>query len=178
MCIGWYGEDHDRPVINGTIVFPSLEVGHELTFLIDTGADSTCLGGLDAVRAGLTPEDMGDDVEFEEYPIQGVTNSTGIRLREPIMLGFEEYSENHDRWSLHLEVLDEITVLPESPQSLLGRDFLDRFNTEFDPGTEIVELKRRNFGKGSYICLTGDEEIAPDLRDFEQSDDGDSSNDE
>lgn len=170
MCVGSYNDDYGHPEISATAVVPTAPVGHEFDFLLDTGADSTCLSGIDAARAGLTPEHYGDELTFEEQAVQGVTETTATVLEEPVVLGFEEYSERHERWSLHLEILDGVTILPGSPKSLLGRDVLDRFETTFDAGSGTVEMERRQFASGSYICLTGESELSPDLRDVGSDD--------
>jgi len=155
-----------RPVITASVLFSEFQIGHEISFLIDTGADVTSLSGIDAAQAGLTPNNLGKS-EFKEIDISGVTDTTGWQLDRPTILAFEEYSETHDRYSLHIETLQEITILPKCRQSLLGRDFLDRFDVSFDAPAETVTLDRHDYAGGPYTCIPNDEEIAPDMRDFE-----------
>jgi len=157
-----------RPVITASVLLPEFEIGQEISFLIDTGADGTSLSGLDAVQAGLTPEHLGQS-EFDEVNISGVTDTTGWQLTHPTMLAFEAYSETHDRYSLHIETLPEISILPKCRQSLLGRDFLDRFDVSFNAPAETVTLNRHDYAGGPYTCIPNDEEIAPSMRDFEES---------
>lgn len=155
-----------RPIISANVIVPEVSVGHEITFLIDTGADTTCLSGIDAVEAGLTPTNLGDEM-FDSRRVDGVTKTEALVLRETTLLGFEDYSEQRDRWSLHIELLDEIEVLPKCPRSLLGRDVLNRFDIEYSPADGNVEMERDSFAAGGYMCLSEDEKLGEDLRAFD-----------
>lgn len=172
MCVGSYDSDYDRPVITANLIAPDVEIGQEVSFLIDTGSDSTCLAGLDAAQAGLTPEDLGDRIEFEEEVVQGVTTAIELVVDHPFMLAFEEHDEDRDRYSLHIELLDGVCILPESPKSILGRDVLDRFDITFSPHAGRIEMARDDFSEGAYICQAFDEEMAPTLRDFGPDEEG------
>jgi len=173
MCQGWYDGEYGQPVIDASVIIPAAAVGHEVSFLVDTGSDTTCLSGLDAVRAGLFERSSDDgpevaaDLDYEEIQVQGVDETTAYEIETSVMLAFEEYDDDLDRWSLHIELLESVQVVPRSPRSLLGRDVLDRFEVTFSKRSERVDMQRRNFADGPYLCIGLDEEASPDLRQFE-----------
>lgn len=167
-------------MIAGNVIAPTMDVGIEIPFLIDTGADTTCISGIDAAKAYLLPENLDDKgVDYEEITVQGVDETTAFQVNEPVMLAFEDHSEKLDQWSLHVELMDGIEILPKSPMSLLGRDILNRFDISYSTRDGEIEMQRRDFVEGVYLCMSMEEEIAPELRDFDDredssDDDGDS----
>lgn len=178
MCRGEFGGKEDRPITTASLINTSHQIGIELPFLIDTGADKTCLSGLDAVRAGIPDLMDADELDYQEIPVEGVDTAKGYRLQEPFMLAFQEYSDTHEIWTLHLEFANELIVLPKSKQSLLGRDILDRFDISYSQTKGEVVMDRNDYSAGMYICISEEEEIAPQLRDFNngEAEDGSTSN--
>lgn len=175
MCRGEFGGKEDRPTTTASLINPTHEVGIELPLLIDTGADKTCLSGLDAVRAGIPDLMKADEIAYEEISVEGVDEAEGFRVQEPFILAFEEYSDTHEIWTLHLEFINELIILPKSKQSLLGRDILNRFDISYSPMDGEVVMDRNDYSGGMYICISEEEEIAPQLREFSNDDTEDES---
>lgn len=164
MCFGRYDPETNKPLMAGTVMVPRVDIGQQIEFIIDTGADGTVIGGPDAIHMGLTPSEVGDDVDFVEDESIGIGGKTKtLTVEEPLMLAFEEYSEKLDKYSLHIEFTSKIEIVPACSMSLLGRDILDRFDVEFRQSQGEVELVRHNYGEGAYLCMALDEEFSPSL---------------
>ena len=55
MIIGWFSFA-GKPFVKARVIIPRLGVQREVEFLVDTGADRTCLNYRDAANMGLFPE--------------------------------------------------------------------------------------------------------------------------
>lgn len=173
MCRGRFNGPNEQPRITASVLDPGFRVGQELSFIFDTGADSTTLSGVDAAKMGLLPDDLDElDMEYEEIAISGVSDTTGYTIREPFLLATEEHSEELDRYSLHIELLQELTVVPTLSDSLLGRDIIHRFDVSYNVENGEVVMDRRSFGEGMYACLSGEDEIADHLHEVVDREDG------
>lgn len=162
MCFGRYGKNENKPRITGTVIVPDGGLGQEIDFLIDTGADESVIGGTDAIKLGLTPQDVGDELEFNTTESQGIGGMTETHeVNELVLFAFQEYSDDLEKFSLHIEFVDGIDVVPRCPTSLLGRDLLDRFDVEFRQSEGVVEMVRHNYGEGAYMCIGIDKEGSP-----------------
>ena len=64
MIIGEFDE-HGRPYVAGRLIIPRLRVDQRTAFLLDTGADRTCLHPRDTNRAGIPIEELGTDANLE-----------------------------------------------------------------------------------------------------------------
>jgi translation initiation factor 2B subunit (eIF-2B alpha/beta/delta family) len=53
MLIGRFGDTTGRPYLEGRLVFPRLNLQHNVSFLVDTGADRTVIMPADAVTLGI-----------------------------------------------------------------------------------------------------------------------------
>lgn len=166
MCRGTFDGPNEQPRITASLLHVSFQIGHELSLIIDTGADSTTLSGIDAVKMGLVPEQLDEmEMEYSEIDVSGVSSTTGYAIKEPFVLATEEHSTDLDRYSLHIELLNELIVVPTLSDSLLGRDILNRFNISYEFGMDEITFERRNFGKGLYISISGEEEMTDQLHD-------------
>lgn len=167
MCRARFSDATGRPVITASIVFPELEVGYETNLVVDTGADKTCVTELDSILGTFHPMFLPDDVTVYQTTSTGVGGeSTNYIIDTEVLLSFEEYDEDRDRFSLHIEHLPSIQISTGSPMNLLGRDVINRFNMEYDPVEGAIELDRDNFGGGRYQVIGADQELSPSLRQF------------
>ena len=62
MIVGEFDEQ-GRPYVQGRLIIPRLNVNRRITFLLDTGADKTCLHPRDASRARIPFEELGSPME-------------------------------------------------------------------------------------------------------------------
>lgn len=168
MCRANFSTDLQRPIVRASVVLPHCGIGKELPFLIDTGADTSCITSVHAMDMGLHPTQLDGEIEVEEQVMQGVGGeSKNHRIEEPLLLAFEERDEDRDRWSMHVEYLPGIEVSEGSPENLLGRDVLHKFTMEYDPGEGTIELERDNYAPGRYECMGKDEMMSEGLRNFD-----------
>ena len=84
MLRGRFGDSSGRPYLEGRLVIPRLEMRRDVSFIVDTGADSTLLMPLDGQGMGV------DYSRLEES-----TTSVGIggateNFLEPALLAFSE----------------------------------------------------------------------------------------
>ena len=131
-----------RPFVEGSLTLPRFGVTRHINFLVDTGADATCIHPRDGQPAGI-PFDL----------LQGSTTSRGIGgqatyFREPAVLEFVDAEAR----KIHS---CEVTVNIAKPgagtndpintiYSLLGRDIIDRWRMVYDRTDSILEFTVRS----------------------------------
>ena len=124
MITGFFSS-RGRPYIEGTVTLPRFGVSADVPFLLDTGADSSCLH-FRHTRELAVPESS-----LRNRSSVGGIGGTAAYYREPAIVTFtygdgriDEVSYNID---LDLSYSDETIGLP----SLLGRDILDDWHIEY-----------------------------------------------
>ena len=124
MITGFFS-DIGRPFIYGTVTLPRFDVSTDVYFLLDTGADSSCLHLVDTLNLALPESGLGNESSL------GGVGGPAIYYREPAVVTFAHGSEGTDEVSyninLDLSYSDETIGLP----SLLGRDILDDWHIEY-----------------------------------------------
>lgn len=113
--------------MEGLLIIPAFFISREVSFLVDTGSDATCLMPADGVRIGL---------DYGNLTGQRV-NSIGIggESRPHLIRALTTFTEENGRQRTYVIYL---LVYPEDPvldqlDSLLGRDVLNRWRMRYDP---------------------------------------------
>lgn len=125
MLQGRFGNTSGRPYFEGRISIPQFEIVGDVSFLMDTGADTTVLMPVDSGRLGI---------DFNQ--LATTTDSLGIgglskQYLEPVILAFTDPG-------VCLHVYDfSILIAAATPHnknipSLLGRNILDRWAITYD----------------------------------------------
>ena len=124
MIAGFFSS-RGRPYIGGTVTLPRFGVSADVPFLLDTGADSSCLHFRHTRRLAVPESSLGN----QSYV--GGVGGTAAYYNEPAIVTFSygderiyEVSYNID---LDLSYSDDTLGLP----SLLGRDILDNWHIEY-----------------------------------------------
>lgn len=137
MIIGRFGGTSQRPHIEARLAIPSLKLSGEISLILDTGADSTVLMPMDAVKLGV---DYG--------ALKVPTQSTGIG---GVSHGFREQGVLTFRGSGGALYTYQISLILPAPTSqimaipsLLGRDILNRWGVNCDPTNSILECAVRS----------------------------------
>ncbi len=60
---GRFGNASGRPYIEGHLILPRLRISSDISFCVDTGADSTVLLPADGIRIGIDYDKLGPEVE-------------------------------------------------------------------------------------------------------------------
>ena len=124
MITGFFSS-RGRPYISGTVTLPRFGVSADVPFLLDTGADSSCLHFRHTSELAVPESSLAN----ESYV--GGIGGTAAYYSEPAIVTFtygtgriDEVSYNID---LDLSYSDETLGVP----SLLGRDILDNWHIEY-----------------------------------------------
>ena len=134
MIIGRFDE-RGRPIIQGRLSITRLNVARRIDFLLDTGAERTCLHPGDTDRMRIPIEALGGAIQS-----RGVGGISAY-YRESALLSFNDQS--HTR-------IYEIELLIADPRegnrglpSLLGRDVINNWRISYDPTDAALECDVR-----------------------------------
>ena len=125
MITGFFSS-RGRPYIYGTVTLPRFGVSADVPFLLDTGADSSCLHFRHTRELAVQESSLGNEVRA------GGVGGTAVYYREPAIVTFDDYEtgriyEVSYNIDLALSYSDETVEMP----SLLGRDILDKWHIEY-----------------------------------------------
>ena len=135
MILGEF-DDRGRPFVKGRLVAPRLGIDESVLFLLDTGADVTCLHPADAMNVGLAFEHLRNRVSY-----RGV-GGTSPYFVEPAILSFTDKRQAR-LYAVQLliaEPNESNEVLP----SLLGRDVINNWRIDYDPMRSRLECRVRH----------------------------------
>jgi hypothetical protein len=116
-----------------------------IEFIVDTGAQVTCLSGLDAERLQIDTRYL--EPATDVIGISGMCNA--FKLND-IEIGLvDEFTAGGVNF--HIEPLENICVINTlKMHSLLGNDILARFDISTDRQRNIAELKRITSAQGNF----------------------------
>lgn len=125
MIVGRFGDTSGRPYIEGRLVV--LDVPLDVSFIVDTGADTTFLAPGDADRLGVDAALFGE----RNVQVRGLGKSAADCARTSALVTFE------DEGTVRVYGIDLVVGFPDdiplSVPSLLGRDVLNRWRMTYDP---------------------------------------------
>jgi hypothetical protein len=134
MLRGRFGDTSGRPYLEGRLVLPRLNIAGDVSFLVDTGADTSVLHPADAMRMRI---DFGD--------LTGDISSVGVggtchHFSEEAALVFAERRRVVHFYFIELAIAPPDPGMEELP-SLLGRDILDRWRMTYSPSNKYLGFK-------------------------------------
>ena len=139
MIVGFY--DHDgRPTVKGLVAIEEISIECVVDFLVDTGADVTCLHYPDTAVAGVSHrllEEIGDPVE-----VGGIGGSAEYFVADAIVYFADNANYRLLSYDIELYIAATSQEGIEQP-SLLGRDILDRHKMIYNPANQQLELYRQ-----------------------------------
>ena len=132
MIIGRF-DQRGRPFIRGRLIIPRLQVDSPVDFMVDTGADVTCLHPGDLRPLGIETRFVPDGSAIEASGIGG----SGRYFEEIAVLQFEDETETR-YYAINLYIAEPNQHMEGLP-SVLGRDVINRWRIIYDP--EIGQLE-------------------------------------
>lgn len=123
-----------RPLVECRIVIERLRINSPVSFLLDTGAVSTCLHSRDATKIGMPFSRLGNSVRY-----RGVGGGAAY-FREQAFLYFED--QRIGRYYIYEMPLHIAEPHPnvENLPSLLGRDVINRWHMQYDPSNAHLQF--------------------------------------
>lgn len=134
--IGWF-TIFGQPFVKARVTIPRLGVQRVVDFLVDTGADRTCVNYRDAALMGLFPEILRGSERTYAAGVGG-----GARyFREDARLEFLSADDDgqSDEQSVRLLIAD-LSDRPQAMPSLLGWDVLNLYRMVYSPAERRLEL--------------------------------------
>lgn len=129
MLTGRFGDTSKRPYIEGRLVLPRLSVSANISFCVDTGADTSLLLPNDGDRIGLDYATLlGDE---ESVGVGGVCHN----FVEQAVLVFSDPGKYLYAYFIDLAICPPGQDIMDLP-SLLGRDVLNRWRMVYDPAKD------------------------------------------
>ncbi|MBN1160680.1 MAG: retroviral-like aspartic protease family protein [Dehalococcoidales bacterium] len=122
---------------------------NNIVFMVDTGAQITCISGLDAMKLGIETFylEASDD-------IVGVGGSSKAYKLKNVEIGLIE-NISRDKISFHIEKIDQICVIDSlKMMSLLGTDLLKRFDLVTKRSKDEAYLKRCVDAEGKFRIIS------------------------
>lgn len=126
MITGRFGDTSGRPFIEGRLYLPRLNLSADVSFLLDTGADSSILMPGDARRLGVPFDQLVGDNECGG--LGGIVHC----FEERALLVFSEHKVALYAYELCMDIMPDDPQMVDVP-SIVGRDVIDRWLITYDP---------------------------------------------
>ena len=128
MIVGEF-DARGRPYVQGVVELRRLNVSGSVVFLLDTGADSTCLNTNDALNLQIPSERLGNLAE-----VGGIGGGAGY-FKEPATIYFPDDGRAVG-YDISIGIASSDTGgLP----SLLGRDVFDNWRIEYERRLGVLQ---------------------------------------
>ena len=133
MLRGRFGDTSGRPYMEGHVLLPRLGLSGNVSFIFDTGADTSLLMPLDAQRMGIDYGLLGNELSTLGIGGESENFTESAYL---VFVGDEAlYGYAID---LHIcKPAEELMTIP----SLLGRDIIDRWRVTYDKSASELQAE-------------------------------------
>ena len=128
--------DDGLPIIECTVSLPRFGLSGQVTFLVDTGSDTTILHPDAAADLGCPFHLLDNPAEF--------ISAGGVLLyyTEPAVLSFNRVDGGTSEFVIDISVAKPDPVTDDL-DSLLGRDLLNQVRMEYDFGQNHLALRQK-----------------------------------
>ena len=135
MLRGRFGNTSGRPYLEGRFIIPRLNIQSDISFLVDTGADSTVLLVDDARRIGIDYKKL----KLSNRQSVGISGTTR-HFKERAFVTFSEPGRFLYVYEIDLAITRPNPKLKKVP-SLLGRNVIDNWRMTYNPEKEKLWFK-------------------------------------
>lgn len=131
MLRGRFGDTTGRPYLEGRLLIPRLGIDANISFLVDTGADTSLLSPADAFEMGVDYSLLTG--ETESLGTAGIAHN----FTEPASIAFTEPGRYIYIYHVGLEIAAPSPEIIQMP-SLLGREIVDRWRMVYNPRRRLL----------------------------------------
>ena len=132
--------NYNRPTVTGVVRIDGLGTECVVDFLLDTGADATCLHYPDVAVAGIDQDRLAELGILREFG--GVGGDAEYR-QVSADITFEDVDRGSRTYSVGMLIADVSQEALGQRPSLLGRDILDLHLMVYDPQHDRLTLTLR-----------------------------------
>jgi predicted aspartyl protease len=137
MITGRYGNTSGRPFIEGRLIIPSQNISTNISFLVDTGADTTVLMPMDGTKIGL---------DYSKLTVTAPSVGVGGFCKNFIEDAIAVFLDEPGQICVYIF---KLMIVPPSPDimdvpALLGRNIIDRWRINYDPTNGILQAEVRS----------------------------------
>ena len=132
--------NHNRPTVTGVVRIDAIGIEGVVDFLLDTGADSTCLHYPDVAVAGIDQDRLKEVGELREF---GGVGGDATYRQVLADITFEDTDRGLRTYSVGMLIADVSQEAMGQRPSLLGRDILDLHLMVYDPQRDRLTLTLR-----------------------------------
>lgn len=137
MIVGEF-DPSGRPTVEGHLTLPRLGIFKTIVFLVDTGANTTCIHPIDSLPARIPFH------RLEDLVMSAGVGGTATYFREQASLEFVDAEARE----VHIHQVDVFIAKPDPDSShsinrlhsLLGRDIIDRWRMLYDRTDNSLEF--------------------------------------
>ncbi len=123
--------------MNAMVAIAELGVEHPVQFLLDTGADRTCLHYPDVLMAGINPFRLRG---FPKKSMNGIGGSADYFV-VPADIKLFDSDQGYIVHRISLRIADISQLKAGDIPSLLGRDVFNQYQMYYDPRRSRVRLR-------------------------------------
>ena len=135
MIFGWFSFG-GYPYVRARVTIPRLGIQSEVEFLVDTGADHTCVNHRDAAYLRLFPDVL---LESARTHATGIGGSSRYFVEDARLEFLDTDEERPREYPVSLRIAD-LSDTPMPIPSLLGRDILNLHRMVYSPAERRLEL--------------------------------------
>ena len=143
MIVGRFSSD-GRPFVQGRVKIPRLQVDDKVDFLLDTGADSTCLHPDDVTSLRIPVSKLSNLA-----PSRGVGGASAYYLEDAVLIFTDGGMSRF--YAVTLLVAAAPNEHSRDLPSLLGRNVINNWAVEYDPTNARLEctVRRADYTLGA-----------------------------